>query len=252
MKKYNPIKSYTGLLIRIDDISENMNWKLMKRCEKLFNRYDIKPLLGVIPNNKDKEFEKYEKKENFWGQVRAWQDHGWEISMHGFNHVYDNETNKEDFFGYGGRSEFFGHTFEHQNNKIQQGLKIFKNEGINIRSFFAPNHTYDKNTFEALKKNQIYNIIDGYGLMPYKKFGMIFIPQLFYKEIFMPFGIQCTQIHLNFWKDEDFELFQKFIKENEKRLITLDEVLGKTNNNVFYKILNFFTEKTIKFLRYFR
>ena len=44
--------------------------------------------------------------------------------------------------------------------------------------------------------------------------------------------------------------YQKFIKENEKRLITLDEVLGKTNNNVFFTILNFFTKKTIKFLRY--
>ena len=40
-----------------------------------------------------------------------------------------------------------------QNNKIQQGLKIFKNEGININSFFAPNHTYDLNTFKALKEN---------------------------------------------------------------------------------------------------
>ena len=53
MKKYSPIKNYTGILIRIDDIAENMNWKLMQQCEKLFNKYDIKPLLGVIPNNQD-------------------------------------------------------------------------------------------------------------------------------------------------------------------------------------------------------
>ena len=46
---FNSIKTtskYTGLLIRIDDIAENMNWKLMDKTEKLFDKLDIKPLLG--------------------------------------------------------------------------------------------------------------------------------------------------------------------------------------------------------------
>ena len=41
--------------IRMDDISENMNWSLMDKCEKLFDKYTIKPLLGIIPINKDPE-----------------------------------------------------------------------------------------------------------------------------------------------------------------------------------------------------
>ena len=49
------IKKNTGLLIRFDDIAENMNWELMDRCEILLKKYDIKPVLGVIPNNKDEE-----------------------------------------------------------------------------------------------------------------------------------------------------------------------------------------------------
>ena len=44
-----------GTLIRIDDIAENMNWQLMNKCEILFNKYNIKPVLGVIPKNKDPE-----------------------------------------------------------------------------------------------------------------------------------------------------------------------------------------------------
>ena len=54
-------KINTGLLIRIDDISSHMNWKLMNKSEALFDEYNIKPLLGVIPNNKDREFLSYEK-----------------------------------------------------------------------------------------------------------------------------------------------------------------------------------------------
>ena len=51
LKKY--ISENTGILIRLDDIAENMNWTLMEKCELLFDKYNIKPLLGVISNNKD-------------------------------------------------------------------------------------------------------------------------------------------------------------------------------------------------------
>ena len=52
----NYIKNNTGILIRIDDVCENMDWELMRKLELLFDNYSIKPVLGVIPNNKDKEF----------------------------------------------------------------------------------------------------------------------------------------------------------------------------------------------------
>ena len=60
---FSKIKNYinenTGILIRLDDIAENMNWDLMKKSELLFEKYGIKPVLGVIPNNKDKELLSY-------------------------------------------------------------------------------------------------------------------------------------------------------------------------------------------------
>ena len=49
----NYITDNTGILIRLDDIAENMNWDLMKKSELLFEKYAIKPVLGFIPNNKD-------------------------------------------------------------------------------------------------------------------------------------------------------------------------------------------------------
>ena len=114
MKKLSPFKKNTGLLIRIDDIAAHMKWDLIQKCEILFDELNIKPLLGVIPNNKDEEFLKYEKKDDFWHKVRVWQSKGWEISMHGFDHVYNSDTMKKDFFGYGGKSEFYGHSLDHQ------------------------------------------------------------------------------------------------------------------------------------------
>ena len=177
---FNKIKKYisenTGFLIRLDDIAENMNWDMMEQASALFDKYKIKPVLGIIPNNKDPELLAYPKiKIDFWEQVRIWKNKGWEIGMHGNNHVYDKSCPKNDYLGHGGNSEFCNHSYEFQLEKIKSGLNKFKDEKINIRTFFAPNHTFDKNTLVALKNTGINEMIDGYGIMPYSENYMKFI-----------------------------------------------------------------------------
>ena len=226
------------ILIRFDDIAENMNWHFMEKSEQLFDKYKIKPVLGVIPNNQDKELKSYPKRENFWKIVKKWQSKGWEISMHGYNHLYKSETYKNDYFKYGGKSEFFGETLVNQTNKIQKGLEIFKKNNIKVRSFFAPNHTYDSNTFIALKNSGIFEVIDGYGLKPYLKNEIVFIPQLFYKFFFFPFGLQTTQIHLNIMDDKEFDRLQFLIEKNYENIITYDEALSLLSNNLLDKFIN--------------
>ena len=46
-----------------------MRWDYMDKCESLFDKYKIKPLLGVIPINRDPELLKYPKNEKFWERV---------------------------------------------------------------------------------------------------------------------------------------------------------------------------------------
>ncbi len=242
----NYISDKTKILIRLDDIAENMNWDLMEKSELLFDKYKIKPVLGVIPNNQDKELLVYPKKNDFWDQVRSWKNKGWKIAMHGLTHVYDKDTEKKDFFGYGGRSEFCGHSLEIQTEKIRKGLKKFKEENIEIKSFFAPNHTYDLNTFNALKNSGINEVIDGYGLMPYLENDIKFIPQLFYKVYALPFGIQSTQIHLNYWSQIDFDNFENFVKKNQNNFITYEEAIKKVNNRIQYKFINKITKILLK------
>lgn len=227
-----------AVLIRIDDIAENMNWEIMNKCENLFLKYNIKPILGVVPNNKDPIFLNFPKENNFWRRIKNWQNNGWEISMHGYSHIYENETFKKDFFSIGGKSEFFGKNLEEQTSKIKKGLSIFKENKIKVRSFFAPNHTYDKNTFLALKNCGINQVIDGYGIKPYYEMDIKFIPQLFYKLVILPFGVQCTQIHLNDWNENNFNEFKKFIEKNKNSIVTYDFVLKNFTAGFFVKILN--------------
>ncbi len=244
---------YTGLLIRMDDICENMNWQLMDKCESLFDKYEIKPLLGVIPINQDPELLKHSRNNKFWERVRSWKNKGWEIAMHGCHHLYTQKSEKKkDFFNYGGNSEFYGLDFDTQLKKIKIGLKKFEGENIKIRSFFAPNHIYDENTLKALKESQIKIVIDGYGLFPYYKREILFIPQLFYKEIFLPFGIQSTQMHINEWDFNRFKNFESFIESNYKKIVNLNYIISLTNPNIIQNLTNFCVEKTLKTLRVFR
>ena len=245
----NNANTNTGILIRFDDIAPNMSWEMMDKCQKLLNYYDLKPVMGVIPNNQDNELLKYPKRENFWEIVKKWELNDWSIAMHGYNHLYDKETNKKDFFNYGGKSEFFGHSYEDQLSKIKKGLEIFEKNNIQIDTFFAPNHTYDRNTFKALKNSGILKIIDGYGLMPYSFNGIKFVPQLFYKLYILPLGIQSTQIHINYWSDKDFINFKKFIEKHHKKVISADLAFSKISKSYVHKIINSSFEKLLKLKR---
>ena len=247
------IKSkYTGLLIRMDDIAENMNWQYMDRCELLFDKFNLKPLLGVIPENKDPEFLKYPKNSDFWSRVKNWEKKGWEISMHGYTHLYEKQTKKNDIFNYGGSSEFFGLDYQNQLNKIRLGLKKFKEKNISIRSFFAPNHTYDLNTLRALKECNIKIVIDGYGLFPYYKFDLLFVPQLFYKEKLLPFGIQSTSMHINYWDIKYLNNFEDFINKNYNKVVDIDYILNLDEPNILKNSINYSVEKVLKVIRSFR
>ncbi len=245
----NKLKENTGILIRFDDIAPNMNWEMMDKCEKLLNNFNIKPVLGVIPKNEDKELLNYPLRENFWNIVKKWKSNNWSIAMHGYNHVYDKETHKKDFLNHGGKSEFFGHTYEDQLSKLKNGIKIFNDNNIKIDTFFAPNHTYDLNTFNALKEAGIFKVIDGYGLLPYTSDDIKFIPQLFYKLIFLPYGIQATQIHVNYWNEKDFINFENFINKYHEKVINLEHAFSKNSDSFFHKFLNFFIKKTLKLKR---
>ena len=178
----------TGYIIRLDDIAPNMNWKMMNKVKKLFIEYDVKPILGVIPKNQDKELQSYPLCNfDFWKEIRSLKNQGWIIAMHGYEHSYNTFCKKIDYLGHGGNSEFVGHPLEDQIQKLTLGLEIFKKQNISVDVFFAPNHTFDQNTIEACKKLGFKSIIDGYGLRPYYKDEILFIPQLFYKLYTLPF-----------------------------------------------------------------
>lgn len=115
----------------------------------------------------------------FWVTVKTWERKGWTIALHGYDHCFISDKGLMGLNPIWARSEFAGISLEEQREKIRKGIEKFRSEGVLPQYFFAPAHTFDKNTLKALKEeSDIRKISDTIALKPYKKDGFIFIPQV--------------------------------------------------------------------------
>lgn len=226
-------------VIRLDDASDYNNLSNWNRMEKILNSYSIKPIVGVIPNNQDPSMVKaYKKNNDFWKKVKQWQNSGWIIAMHGYNHVYitaDGGINPIQK-----RSEFAGVSLKKQEDKIKNGIEIFKSNGIIPDAFFAPSHTFDENTLLALKKNSDIRIIsDTIANDIYFENDFYFLPQQSGRVRKLPFKFVTFCYHPNTMRDNDFDELENFIKENRNKFNSLDiKNLTKRNKNILDKFLS--------------
>ena len=65
-----------------------MNWEVWSRIEIVLDRFDIRPILAVVPDNHDQNLMVASVEPNFWGKVRQWQEKGYGIALHGYQHEY--------------------------------------------------------------------------------------------------------------------------------------------------------------------
>ena len=67
--------------------------------------------------------------------------------------------------------------------------------------------------------------------------------------IVFPFGIQAFQIHLNYFKQDDFDNLKQFVELNSKKIITYDQAIDKLKNTFSYKIIRVITKKILQIKR---
>ena len=130
------ISENTGIIIRIDDIAENMNWQLMEKCEELFDKYNIKPVLGVIPNNKDEELCSTQKKKIFGNLLEVGKEKVGKYQCMGIHMYIVNQLKKKITSDMEENLNFFGVELEKQILKIKNGLEKFDSEKIKKSGHF--------------------------------------------------------------------------------------------------------------------
>lgn len=238
-------------IFRLDDISWDMNYENFCRIRDLFIKYDICPIVGVIPNNEDQELKaqvgKYRlSREEFWREIYNLQhNHGWAVALHGYNHVY--VTDDSGIFGINKRSEFAGLPLSDQIEKISAGKEILEQHGLTIDAFMAPAHSLDWNTIEALKHNDIFTVTDGLCAYPYEKNGVWFIPQVWPWPWKRANCIDTVCFHINSWEPWRFDKLEKFIIRNRSRCGKFQDIvaIAKAGKYKHYKFVNWVSKYTI-------
>lgn len=200
-------------LIRLDDACPTMDGAKWQRMFDLLDRYGVRPMVGIIPNNEDPKQEIDAPDAEFWSKARLWQQKGYTIALHGYNHCYISDKGLEGLNPLWERSEFAGMPLEVQMQKISDGFKILQEHGLRPKYFFAPSHTFDVNTLVALREcTDIRAICDTIATKPYRLEDFIFIPQLggHCSEIRIP-GIWTFCLHPSMMNDGEIEATESFL-----------------------------------------
>ena len=236
----------TQYIFRLDDISWDMNYENFCRIRDLFFKYDIKPIIGVIPHNEDTKLKSqvgnyHLTEDEFWPMVKDLQDnHGWSIALHGYDHVY--VTNQSGMFKINNRAEFAGLSYQEQYQKIRQGKAIFEQHGLSIDAFMAPAHSLDWNTVDALLANGIDVITDGRTLFPYKRRGMWFIPNVSSWLSPRARGLSTICLHINNFGNLDFLRLESAVSSCKEDIISFQSAVkaakGGNYNRVGVRIIN--------------
>lgn len=211
-------------LLRLDDASPFMDMTKWGKITETINKYNIKPLVGIVPDNQDSQIKIKNEVAEYQSLLTLWKKHEWQFALHGYNHVYC--SNSGGINPIHDRSEFAGVKYEDQYEKLKLGYDLLLCQGVIPKYFYAPSHTFDENTLIALVKATPIRIIsDTFALKPYNLNGITVIPQQFgkFRLIIVP-GTWTFCYHPNNMSDSDFFDFELFLKKYSKYFITFPEI----------------------------
>jgi hypothetical protein len=211
-------------IIRLDDASEFMDFNKWNPFFEILDKFNVKPIIAVIPFNKDPKLAVRSCDIEFWNKVRHWQQKEYRIALHGYEHLYSNSN--PGIIGMNKYSEFAGVSLEKQSEMLLKAYRKFEDEGINTEIFVAPAHSFDKNTLISLRMvTNIKYISDGFFLNPVIKYNLKWIPQQLWSPKKKLRGVWTICYHPESSDVNLLNLLDLFLKNNSSYVIdpfTLD------------------------------
>ena len=233
------------ILIRFDDICPRMNWANFLAIKNALHRFNLKSILGVVPENHDPSLNVSSFNPHFYRQILLYAAYGDSIAQHGTYHLYTSSSSG--ILEINNNSEFAGHSFSYQYNLIKHGKQLLGANGIHPSLFMAPSHSFDKNTLKALSMLGFKYLTDGYGWHPYYINDILLIPQLAANYLPLPHSVlQTICLHTNTMTEQQVSSFIRFIYSNHSRIVSFDDVI---KNHSDYHRLGFSRHITKVLLR---
>lgn len=239
-------------LVRLDDACTTQKKDNWIKLERIFDELDIKPIVAIIPFNKDRTLF-FNKKDNlFWEKVKEWQSKGWQIAIHGHSHLYHEVKKKDLIFPFYNRSEFAGLSIKKQRKLIKESNEFFLKKNIIPKIWISPSHTFDLNTLNALQEEtKVEYISDGISLAPYRFMDFLFVPQQLWNPKKKLFGIWTICLHPNTMNNSSINDFKKMINDDFYKNKFID--IKKTNTyEEKFSFLSYIYSKGFWSIRFFK
>jgi predicted deacetylase len=214
-------------LLRFDDLCPTLLRRRWERFVPLIEQFGIRPILAVVPDNMDRELNVSRPDPAFWEHMRAMETAGATIALHGYRHVC--KSSGESFVPLHRHSEFSGVPEETQRAWIHAGLEILRGHGLNPRVFVAPRHGFDHATLLALREEGIGLVSDGFARVPFKRDGIIWIPQQLWAPVEKSKGLWTICIHSNAAGDALVDEVRDFLEVHAAQFTSVERVEREWN-----------------------
>jgi Uncharacterized protein conserved in bacteria (DUF2334) len=212
-------------LLRFDDLCPTMDAARWQRFVPLLQRFGIRPILAVVPDNQDPELRLGPPDPKFWTQMRAMQAAGATIGVHGYQHVCEAEG--RGMVPVHRRTEFAGAPRECQREWIRSALAILKRQGLEARIWVAPRHGIDQRTLWVLREEGIELISDGFARRPFRKGGIIWIPQQLWGPALKRSGLWTICVHANSASDDAVKELEAFLSRFAGQFTCVERVVAE-------------------------
>lgn len=217
-------------LLRFDDICPTMRWDIWREIESALTRLNIKPILAVVPDNRDPVLRVSPEVDDFWQRARSWQERGWTIALHGYQHLYVAKD--------GGlvtlrkKSEFASLASSVQEEKLRSATGIFARERIKSRVWIAPGNAFDETTVSLLPQFGMDIISAGWFWGPFiGPHEMLWLPCQLSTLRSVPPGVWTVCYHHNSWTRSDLSQFLRSLEWYKDQIVSLEQVLAQCRPN---------------------
>lgn len=210
-------------LLRIDDLCPTVHQPRWQRLRGLLREFEIKPILAVVPANRDPGLQLSPPDPHFWETLRALQQEGAATALHGLRHVCSSRG--AGILPLSRSGEFSGLPFAVQLRRIRDGLAILRTEGLDPRLWVAPRHNFDHNTLLALREEGIVYLSDGLMRRPVERGSITWIPQQLWWPAEKRRGLWTLCVHPNTLSDRSFADLRTFLRKNAAHVTCFERVM---------------------------
>jgi predicted deacetylase len=189
----------------------------------LIEEFRLQPILAVIPDNQDSKLELSPPDPEFWTKMRKLEAAGATIALHGYHHLC--KSRGDALLPLHHMTEFAGVAEETQRQWIRTGLGILRSQGLNPKIWVAPRHGFDTATLNALRKEGVRLLSDGFARVPCLRGGITWIPQQLWGPVEKSKGLWTICIHSNSAHSSELDRLRAFLRQHASQFTSVDRVL---------------------------